>query len=215
MSNPILYTMPGTCALAPNIAVAWLNAPVTIKTMEHGDQKKEEYLSINPKGKVPALQFDDGDVLTEAAAILAYLGAEYGKEGYARNQKLGRKEAEALSYMTSEVHATYGPHFAAQAFADSDSAQKEIKAKAYEKLATHYERMEGNLAAAGDWYLKDRSFADAYLYVLTRWIEQTPLSIDNYPNLKKHRARMEADEGVKLALQRQNMEPVSYLAQNR
>jgi glutathione S-transferase len=72
--------------------------------------------------------------------------------------------------------------------------------------------MEGNLAAAGDWYLKDRSFADAYLYVLTRWI---PLSIDNYPNLKKHRARMEADEGVRLALQRQNMEPVSYLLQNR
>ena len=55
MSNPILYTMPGTCALAPNIAVAWLNAPVSIKTMAHGDQKKEEYLSINPKGKVPAL----------------------------------------------------------------------------------------------------------------------------------------------------------------
>lgn len=209
MSNATLYTMPGTCALAPNIAVAWLNAPVTIKTMERGDHKKDPYLSINPKGKVPALQFDDGDVLTEAAAILAYLGAKYGKEDYARNQKLGRKEAEALSYMTSEIHAAYGPHFAVQAFADSDSAQKEIKAKTYEKLAKHYERLESNLAAAGDWYLKDRSFADAFLYVLTRWIELTPLSIDNYPNLKKHRARMEADEGVKLALQRQNMEPLS------
>ncbi|MBN9127164.1 MAG: glutathione S-transferase [Nitrosospira sp.] len=209
MSNAILYTMPGTCALVPNIAVAWLNAPVTIKTMERGDHKKDPYLSINPKGKVPALQFDDGDVLTEAAAILAYLGAKYGKEGYARDQKLGRKEAEALSYMTSEVHAAYGPHFAVQAFADSDSAQKEIKAKTYEKLAKHYERLESNLAAAGDWYLKDRSFADAFLYVLTRWIELTPLSIDNYPNLKKHRARMEADESVKLALQRQNMEPLS------
>jgi glutathione S-transferase len=209
MSNPILYTMPGTCALAPNIAVAWLDAPVTIKTLERGDHKKKEYLSINPKGKVPALQFDDGDVLTEAAAILAYLGAEYGKEGYARDQKLGRKEAEALSYMTSEVHAAYGPHFAPQAFADSELAQNEIKAKTYEKLATHYARMDANLAASGDWYLKQRSFADAYLYVLTRWIEQTPLSIDDYPNLKKYRARMEADEGVKLALQRQNMEPVS------
>jgi glutathione S-transferase len=209
MSNATLYTMPGTCALAPNIAVAWLNAPVAIKTMERGDHKKDPYLSINPKGKVPALQFDDGDVLTEAAAILAYLGAKYGKEDYARNQKLGRKEAEALSYMTSEVHAAYGPHFAVQTFADSDSAQKEIKAKTYEKLAKHYERLESNLAAAGDWYLKDRSFADAFLYVLTRWIELTPLSIDNYPNLKKHRARMEADEGVKLALQRQNMEPLS------
>lgn len=209
MNNPILYTMPGTCALAPNIAVAWLNAPVTIKTLERGDHKKEDYLSINPKGKVPALQFDDGDVLTEAAAILAYLGAQYGEEGYARDQKLGRKEAEALSYMTSEVHATYGPHFAPQTFADSDSAQKEIKAKTYEKLAAHYDRLEMTLAAAGDWYLNDRSFADAYLYVLTRWIEQTPLSIDNYPNLKRHRARMEVDKGVKLALQRQNMAPVS------
>jgi len=201
--------MPGTCALAPNIAVAWLNAPVTIQTLKRGDHKKEDYLSINPRGKVPALQFADGDVLTEAAAILAYLGAEYGKEGYARDQKLGRKEAEALSYMTSEVHATYGPHFAAQTFADSESAQKEIKAKTYEKLAAHYERLERNLAASGEWYLKVRSFADAYLYVLTRWIEQTPLTIDNYPNLKKHRARMEADEGVRLALQRQDMTPLS------
>jgi glutathione S-transferase len=209
MSNPILYTMPGTCALAPNIAVAWLNAPVTIQTLKRVDHKKEDYLAINPRGKVPALQFADGDVLTEAAAILAYLGAEYGKEGYARDQKLGRKEAEALSYMTSEVHATYGPHFAAQTFADSESAQKEIKAKTYEKLAAHYDRLERNLGASGEWYLKVRSFADAYLYVLTRWIEQTPLSIDNYPNLKKHRARMEADEGVRLALQRQNMTPLS------
>jgi glutathione S-transferase len=177
--------------------------------LKRGDHKKEDYLSINPRGKVPALQFADGDVLTEAAAILAYLGAEYGKEGYARDQKLGRKEAEALSYMTSEVHATYGPHFAAQTFADSESAQKEIKAKTYEKLAAHYDRLERNLGASGEWYLKVRSFADAYLYVLTRWIEQTPLSIDNYPNLKKHRARMEADEGVRLALQRQNMTPLS------
>ena len=68
-------------------------------------------------------------------------------------------------------------------------------------------RLERNLAASGEWYLKVRSFADAYLYVLTGSNEQTPLSIDNYPNLKKHRARMEADEGVRLALQRQDMTP--------
>ena len=81
MSNPILYTMPGTCALAPNIAVAWLNAPVTIQTLKRGDHKKEDYLSINPRGKVPALQFADGDVLTEAAAILAYLGGGIRQRG--------------------------------------------------------------------------------------------------------------------------------------
>ncbi len=69
--------------------------------------------------------------------------------------------------------------------------------------------MNGILSnSCGDWYLGKRSFADMFLYVLTRWIEQTPLSIDNYPALKAHRTRMEADEGVRLALKRQDMEPI-------
>ena len=201
-----LYLMPGTCSLAPNIAALWLDAPVDVEAMDYGDHKKDAYLEINPKGKVPAVRFADGDVLTEAAAILAWLGAEYGKEGYARDTVLGRKEAEALSYMTSEVHADYGPHFAAQRFADDESAREAVRKKAYEKLATHYRHLDDTLAAAdGDWYLGRRTFADAYLYVLTRWIEQTPLSLDDYPALKAHLARMQADEGVQSALARQNM----------
>lgn len=204
-----LYTMPGTCSLSPNIAVAWLDAPVEVHNMAYGDHKNDDYLAINPKGKVPALRFDDGDVLTEAAAILAWLGAAHGKEGYARDTRLGRKEAEALSYMTSEVHAAYGGHFAPKGLAESSAAQEEVKRKTYEALACHYERMNGALSDNGDkWYLGQRSFADTFLYVLTRWIAQTPLSIDAYPALKAHRARMEADEGVRVALKRQNMEPV-------
>ena len=68
---------------------------------------------------MPALRFEDGDVLTEATAILAWLGATYGKEGYASSSRLGRKEAEALAYMSSEVHATYGGHFNTPKFAES------------------------------------------------------------------------------------------------
>ncbi len=206
---PTLYTMPGTCALAPNIAVAWLEAPVTVENMAYGDHKKDAYLAINPKAQVPAVAFDDGDVLTEAAAILSWLGAEYGTKGYARDTKLGRKEAEALSYLTSEVHSAYGPHFAAQRFADSDAAQQEVKAKAYENLADHYRRLNDTLAeAGGEYYLGKRSFADAYLYVVCRWIEQTPLAIGDYPALKTHRDRMERDEAVAIALSRQDMEPI-------
>ena len=206
---PTLYTMPGTCALAPNVAAAWLDAPVTVEVLDRGDQAKEPYLSINPHGKVPALRFDDGDVLTEAAAILAWLGAEHGGEDYARDTKLGRKEAEALSYMTSEVHADYGPHFAAQRFAEGEECQEAVKARTYEKLAGHYRFLEEQLTEnGGEWLLGQRSFADAYLYVLTRWIEQTPLSIDDTPALKAHRVRIEADAGVQTALKRQKMEPV-------
>lgn len=205
---PTLYTMPGTCSLAPNIAVAWLGAPVQIENLDYGDHKTDAYLAINPKGKVPALRFDDGDVLTEAAAILAWLGAAHGSGDYARDSELGRKEAEALSYMTSEVHADYGPHFNAAAFADGEAAQEEVKRKAYDKLANHYDRLEKALTENGDWYLGKRSFADAYLYVLTRWIDQTPLSISDYPALGKHRRRMQDDAEVTKALGRQNMDPV-------
>lgn len=204
-----LYTMPGTCSLSPNIAVAWLDAPVEINNMVYGSHKKDDYLAINPKGKVPALRFDDGDVLTEAAAILSWLGASHGKGGYGRDTALGRKEAEALSYMTSEVHAAYGGHFGPQNFAETRAAQAEVKRKTYEKLAGHYESMNGILSEnGGEWYLGKRSFADTFLYVLTRWLDQTPLSIDDYPALKQHRTRMEADEGVRLALKRQDMEPI-------
>lgn len=206
---PKLYTMSGTCALAPNIAVAWLDAPVEIANMAYGDHRKPEYLTLNPQGKVPALQFEDGGVLTEAAAILAWIGAAHGKEKYARDTELGRKEAEALSYMTSEVHSAYGPHFAVKAFADSEMAQAEVKAKAYAKLAGQYRHLDDTLTAhGGEWYLGAGSFADAYLYVLARWIEQTPLAIADYPAIEAHRARMQADEGVRKALGRQAMEPV-------
>ena len=204
---PTLYTMPGTCALAPNIAIAWVDAPIEVHTMDYGDHQKDEYLTINPKGKVPALLFDDGDVLTEASAILSYIGAAHGDGRYARDTKLGRREAEALSFLTSEVHASFGPHFAAQRFAESDDAQDEVKQAAYKTLDDHFRRLNDNLGDQ-DWYLSERSFADAFLYVTTRWIEQTPLSIDDYPNLKRHRERMEADEGVQTALDRQRMEKI-------
>jgi glutathione S-transferase len=202
--------MPNTCSLAPNIAVAWLDAPVEIHNIAYGDHKKKDYLAINPKGQVPAVRFEDGDVLTEAAAILAWLGAAYGKEGYARDTRLGRKEAEALSYMTSEVHAAYGGHFNTQKFAESEAAQQEVKRKTYENLAAHYQRMNEILSDnGGEWYLGKRSFADTFLYVLTRWIEKTPLSIDDYSALPAHRSRMEADAGVKQALARQDMETIA------
>ena len=204
-----LYTMPGTCSLAANIAVAWTDAPIEIHNLAYGDHQKDDYLAVNPKGKVPALRFDDGDVLTELAAILSYIGAEHGTDGYARDTKLGRKEAEALSYMTSEVHATYGPHFAAQRFAESDGAQEEVKKAAYDSLRDQYDWMNSRLEENGPYYLGEKSFADAFLYVLTRWIDQTPLSLSDYPALAEHRNRMEADEGVRTSLKRQDMEPMS------
>ena len=176
--------------------------------MAYGDHKKDAYLKINDKGKVPALQMDDGRVLTEAAAILGYIQEEHGGD-LRPSDAFGRaRVAEALSYFTSEVHAAYGPHFAKQKFARSESAQDEVQKATYDTLRDHYERLNTKLSDAGDWYLGQKSVADAYLYVLTRWIEQTPIKLRDYPTLSAFRDEMEADEGVKTALARQDMKPV-------
>ncbi|MEW4467765.1 glutathione S-transferase family protein [Parasphingorhabdus sp. JC815] len=111
--------------------------------------------------------------------------------------------------MTSEVHATYGGHFGTGNFADSEAAQDEVKRKTYEKLDRQYKHLNDQLSEnGGKWYLGQRSFADAFLYVLTRWLDQTLLSIDDYPALKKFRENIQTDAGVKKALERQDMEAI-------
>ncbi|MEM7730354.1 MAG: glutathione S-transferase N-terminal domain-containing protein [Pseudomonadota bacterium] len=70
-----LYAMPGTCALAPNIASLWAELPTEVVNLKRGDHRKDAYLSINPRGQVPSLVFENGQVLTEAAAILLFIAA--------------------------------------------------------------------------------------------------------------------------------------------
>lgn len=204
-----LYTLAGTCALAPNIALAWANAPVEVVLLERGAHKEDAYLAINPKGQVPALVFDDGDVLTEATAILAYIGAVYGGNSeFDRDKPLGRKEAEALSYLSSEVHAAFKGHFAPSTYADTPQTEKVVRHKTYARLDAHFKRLDSQIEETdGPWLLEARSYADAYLYIVMRWIERTPLQLEDYPNLLAHQKEMEKDEGVLLALERQGMKP--------
>ena len=209
-----LYALPGTCALAPNIAALWADAPIELVCLERGEQKHDAYLEINPKGQVPALVFDDGDVLTEAAAILAYIGAAFGQNPeYARDQPLGRKEAEALSFLSSEVHATFKCHFMPSTFANGNNNEKTVRHKAYKRLDGMFHRLNAQVGETdGPWLLSQKSYADAYLYIVMRWTEKTPLQLSDYPALAAHQARMEADPKVLDALARQKMTPVTVEA---
>ena len=202
-----LYVMPGTCALACNIAVAWSDAPIEVVNLEYGAHKSDDYLAINPRGQVPALVFDDGSVLTEATAILAFIGAKFGGNAeYVRDEPLGYREAEALSYLSSEVHAAFKGHFSPGTFADTPQTEKLVRHKTYDRLRPMFARLD---AQAGEtdspWLLERKSYADGYLYICCRWLERTPIDLNDYPNLVKHQIAMEEDEGVLLALGRQGM----------
>lgn len=197
-----LFAMPGTCALAPNIVGLWGGVELTVVNLARGEHRKSAYLAINSKGQVPALEISPNNILTEASAIMCYLAALSTREDINPDnaQRWGRID-EALSYFTSEVHADFGGHFASERFAASESAQAEVKAAAHKKIAEHFVRINASFAAHGDaYYLGSRSIADAYLFVITRWIDSTPLSLSDYPLVRAFRDSMHADSHVNQAM---------------
>lgn len=202
-----LFAMPGTCALAANIVAVWVDAPVEVVNLALGENQQPDYLAINPRGMVPALEIEPGVILAEAAAIMRYMASVGSDQSLTPADPLRwARVDEAMSYMTSEVHAAYGGHFAPFRFAETDAAQAEVRTATYAKLAGHYSRLEVNFTAnGGNHYLGTRSTADAYLYVLTRWIDSTPIRLEDYPKLQTFRLMMGNDPGVQTALMRQGM----------
>ena len=205
--SPKLYTMSGTCALAPHIALEWTGEPYELEVMKHGQHREPEYLQVNPKGKVPALVLEDGRVLTEAAAILMYLTDRYPQANLGTNDDAYERYQieEWLAYMTSEVHADFAPHFAPQRFIDDESQYDALRQATYKRLHGHYTTLDERLAQKEHPVAGRHTVADPYLYVLTRWVDQTPMDINDYPNLKRFREQMAADAGVKRALEMQGM----------
>lgn len=202
-----LYAMPGTCALAPNIALQWAGANYQVELMKHGDQQKPDFLEINPLGKVPALVRDDGRVMTEAAAILHWIAEVYPDAGLGGCDADERFEINRwLSFMTSEVHASgFGPHFAPHRFHPEESEHDKVRATAHERLKELYRELENRLDGREHPVGEKRTIADAYLFVLTLWLDMTPHSLDDFPDLKAFRDAMNADPGVAKALELQGM----------
>ena len=169
-----LFYNPGACSLACHILLHEAGAkheavPVALKD---GAQFKPEYLAINPKSKVPALQRDDGSVLTEMPAISYWIAATYPKAGLMPDDAEGVARAmEWLNWMSGTVHnggfsrIMRPERFVADAAAAPGAAEK-AKADTAKYVDQMEGRMQGHAYALGDSY----SFADPMLYVLTRWV---------------------------------------------
>jgi len=206
-----LFTIPGTCALSVHIVLEWIGHPYEVEVMARGDNNAGAYLAVNPAGQVPALQLDDGRVLTEAAAILTYLSdctpeANLGNGGpdpFARYEL-----AQLLSYLTGEVHVAFKPYFSPQRFLNDETQFSSLRAQAFVVLAPMLASLNERLKAQ-EFILNDRrSVADPYLYVLLRWVDNAPQGIAAFPELARFRGALEADAGVRRALRQQGMSTV-------
>jgi glutathione S-transferase len=187
-----LYYSPGACSLADHIALHEAGMPFNLEKVDLRTHRLEDgrsYTEINPKGSVPALQFDDGLVLTENVAILSYIADQ--KAELIPGGPLGRyRLIEMLAYFASELHKAFHPLFAYQS---TESEKKLAVAAVEQKLKYVATKLESP-------YLFGTriSAADPYLFVMLMWAEKMKLAVPD--TLAHFRRRMRDRASVKLSL---------------
>jgi glutathione S-transferase len=198
-----LYYIPSACSLSPHIIANELGLPIELvkvdsktKRTEHG----EDYLAINPKGYVPALQLDDGRVLTEGPAVAQYLADLKPETKLApANGSMARyRLQEMLGYINSELHQGYLPLFYPE-------TSDEARAGRMAHLRKHYELIDATLGFTPFLLGEQFSISDAYLFVVTRWSAFVNLDLSPFPNLLAFQARIAARPAVQAALRREEL----------
>ena len=198
-----LYYSPGACSLSPHIVAHELGTALSIEKVDTKTKRTEsgrDFWQINPKGYVPALELDNGEVLTEGPAIVQYLADQKGNTQLApANGTLARARLqEMLNYITSEIHKTYSPLFKD----DTPEATREER-KAY--LLRRYQLIE-NVLEKQPWLLGEHfTVADAYLFTVTRWAAGVKLDLSQYPALLKFQERVAARPAVQAAMAKEGL----------
>jgi glutathione S-transferase len=193
-----LYYAPGACSLADHIALheaGLLFDRVKVDLKGHATEDGRDYRTINPKGYVPALQFDDGQVLTENIAILSWVADQ--APALAPKGPLARyRLLEMLAFISTEIHKGFKPFF-------KPGATDAEKAEAGETIGKRLKLVADNLK--GDYLFGDGvSVADAYLFVMLTWAGKNALPLpDPLPAFLR---RMAARPAVKLALRHEGLE---------
>ncbi len=193
-----LYYAPGACSLAPHIVLREANFEFELEKVDLAAKRTEsgkDYLKINPKGYVPALQTKDGEVITEAAVILQYLSDKKPKAHLA--PKHGSMERyrllEWLNFTASEIHKTLGALFKPEMTPEWRKAQIAYFYRRLEYLAKHLHRRKFLL---GDEF----SIADAYLFTVLNWVNLFKIDISDWPEVKKYMIRISERPSVQEAM---------------
>jgi glutathione S-transferase len=198
-----LFYALGSCSLASHIALEEAGADyeaVGIST-QAGDQRKPEYLAINPKGRVPALVTDRG-VLTETPAILAYVAQSYPDARLAPlDDPFAFAGAQAFnSYLCATVHVAHAHKHRGYRWADDPAALAEMTRKVPETEAACFQLIEDQLFK-GPWVLGEAySVCDGYLFTLAGWLEGDGIDLRRFPKVHEHSERMGERPAVRKVL---------------
>ena len=198
-----LYYSPGACSLSPHIALLEAGLPYDLikvdlraKKLENGD----DYLAINPKGQVPALALDSGELVTEGPVIVQIIADKAADKNLApARDHADRYKLQAwLTYINSELHKNLGPQFAP---ALSDDAKAFFK----DRVMGKFKYVDGELA--GQDYLMGKQFsvADGYMFTMLSWAERMKWDLAHLSNLMAYKARVGARPKVQEALTKEGL----------
>ena len=197
-----LYQAPGACSLAPMIALHAAGLPhdnVRVDLKAHRTADGGDYYTVNPKGGVPALKLDSGDVLTENAVILQYVADLAPQSGLIPTSGIERyHQLELLNYIATEVHKGFSPLFNPALPAEARSLFIDMLGKKFGFLAQ-------KLADGG--FIAGPTFtaADAYLFTVLRWTDPMKIDLSSWPALVAYRERVAAQPAVKAAVEEEGL----------
>jgi glutathione S-transferase len=193
-----LYFAPGSCSMSPHIVLRETGLAFDLVQVDLAAQKTrtgQDFARINPKGYVPALELDDGSVLTEGSVIVQYLADRKPESGLI--PKAGTMERvrlqEWLNYISTELHKSFGPFF-------DDAAPEAYRAAVRGYLEKKLDWVQGQLE--GRTFLTGKSFsvADAYLFTVLGWLPAAQLDLARWPVLAAYRGRIGERPKVKESL---------------
>lgn len=193
----------GSCSLATAIALEEAGADYDLVIMDTaaGDQRKPEYLAINPKGRVPALVTDQG-VLTETPALLVYVAQTYPAAKLAPlDDPFALAKAQAFnSYLCSTVHVAHAHKHRGHRWTDDVAAQAAMTAAVPKNEIACFQMIEDEMIA-GPWVLGEAfSICDAYLYTITGWLEGDGVDRRQFPKVSALYDAVESRPAVRKVL---------------
>lgn len=183
-----LFYFPNTIAVATALALeeAGQDYEAVYVDFKNGAQQQPDYLGINPKGRVPALEVD-GQILTETGALL-----EFAAPGLVPSDPVKAARVRAVMYyLASTMHVNHAHKMRGHRWADQEDSHNDMAAKVPETMAACAAYVEAE-CLEGPFVLGDTfTIADAYLYAVCRWLPGDGVSLEDYPNISAFMAAVE------------------------
>ncbi len=198
-----LFYSSGACSLSPHIVASEAGIALELQKVDLKTKTmttEGDYLAINPKGYVPALQLDNGELLTEGPTIVQYLADLKPQTGLAPPAgTLPRyRLQEMLGYINSELHKTYSPLF-------NPATPAETRAEREAYLRRRYGLVEKQLEAGKYLFGETFTVADAYLFVVTNWARMVNFSLAEFPNVRAFQERVAGRPAVQAAMRAEGL----------